>query len=392
MGPTAFQALDKAIKAGGTNLAGKAVAGSGKGASAVLDELCTFGFLSKAPGRSPKYSVTSEGRAAWEREATPEREQQRQRKALVEFLTLVGQKQGKALTKGELGRFPGPLRQDAGDRKFIEPGPKANSYRLLPAGEDLLQGDQPVEQQVQRLQQQHQQTAAQWRAAQERLQQELGGLAGQGGAALQAAAGELVERSRQAAQAFDTALTELGAFAGLLEAARQFREDTETACREAFQRMETEKGRLAALEARLHQGADQQREQLEAFERRLGERLDDLARRLDVGRTGEARSPAQQAGPTVPPDDVVWQATRRAYETLKQETLRIGGIVKVPDLTDAVGRSMPGLVPAAFHALLRKWRQEDRLTLQLCNDPRLEPRAAEGIESPNGLLFYVHMR
>jgi hypothetical protein len=88
----------------------------------------------------------------------------------------------------------------------------------------------------------------------------------------------------------------------------------------------------------------------------------------------------------------VWDATHRAYDHLRRETIRIGGIVKVPELTDAVQKAVPGLTPAAFHDLLQKWQQEDRLTLQLCNDPRLEPRAAEGIQSPRGLLFYVQMR
>jgi hypothetical protein len=397
--PTVFQALDKAIEAGSTNLVGKDIAPSRKGPSPVLDELCTAGFLSKTGGKTPKYSVTPSGRAAWEREAPPdrrrqvqEREQERQRKALPEFLALVGQKPGKPLTRTELALFPDPLRQDACGRKLVESGTKANTYRLLPAGEDVLQAEQPIEQQVQRLRQQQQQTVAQWRTAQQRLRQEVEGFAGRGGVAVQAAVADLGERSRQAAQAFEAALAELGAFAGLLAAARQLREGVETACQGALRRVEAENGRLAELEARLRQGAEQQREQLEAFERRVGERLDDLARRPARGTTSSAEPPTPQSGGGAPPDDAVWQATRRAHERLREETLRIGGIVKVPDLTDAVVKSAPSLTPPTFHDLLRRWQQEDRLTLQLCNDPRLEPRAAEGIQSPRGLLFYVQMR
>jgi hypothetical protein len=396
VGPTAFQALDKAIEAGSTNLGAKAIGGSSKAASAVLMELCTSGFLNKTGGGSPKFNVTPEGRAAWEQAAPPERrrqvlerEQQERRRALTEFLGLVGQKQGKALTKGEQTRFPGPLRQEACDRKLVEPGTKANTYRLLPAGEDILQLDQPVEQQLQRLRQHQQETVARWRVAQQHLQQELDGFTGRGREGLQAAAADLEGRSRKAAEAFDAALAELGAFAVLLSAARELREGVESACQEALQRLESEKGRLADLEARLRQEAEQQRAQLEAFERRVVEKVEVISRLSGGGSAHDAEPPPVDPAPS---DDAVWQATRRAYEPLKQQTFRIGGIVKVPDLTDAVGRSVPGLAPAAFHSLLRKWQKEDRLTLQLCNDPRLEPRATEGIQSPQGLLFYVQMR
>jgi hypothetical protein len=87
-------------------------------------------------------------------------------------------------------------------------------------------------------------------------------------------------------------------------------------------------------------------------------------------------------------DDVVWENTRRAYRELH----RAGHLVKIPELNDAVTRESPGLLRQHFYDLLNKWARDDRLVLQLCNDPRVEPRAHEGIESPRGLLFYVQLR
>ena len=52
VGPTVFQALDRAIEAGGSNLAAKDIVGTGKGPSAVLDEMCSSGLLEKAAGRA----------------------------------------------------------------------------------------------------------------------------------------------------------------------------------------------------------------------------------------------------------------------------------------------------------------------------------------------------
>ena len=44
-----------------------------------------------------------------------------------------------------------------------------------------------------------------------------------------------------------------------------------------------------------------------------------------------------------------------------------------------------------YHAALLAWKDQDRLTLQVCSNRHAEARAAEGIEGPKGLLFYVAM-
>ena len=67
-------------------------------------------------------------------------------------------------------------------------------------------------------------------------------------------------------------------------------------------------------------------------------------------------------------------------------------LIKVPNLTDRVRAEVPGVTAARFHDLLRLWQSEDRLVLQVCNDPHVEPRSAEGIPSSRGLLFYVEMK
>jgi hypothetical protein len=396
-----FEALDKAVATGGNNLSGKDIAGTGKAATALLAELCSSRLLEKTGGKSAKYSITTEGRTAWEREASEERrrqiketEQRQQREAIVQFLNLVEerQKQNKPLSTKDLTRVPAPVIQDARERKLVEPGSKANSYRLLLAGEELLLGEKPLDQQLQRLREIQHQTTKHWRAAQQRLRQEIDALAGQGSDAMCAATIGLQERAQQAGQDFDNALAELEKLPALLAAARQLRNVT-AGCQDALQRLETERSQLAALQTRLQQAAEQQQEQLHAFERRVGDRLDELAHRLKTVAkpTGEAASrPAGSV--SAPPMEAAWEMTRRAHEQLRQEASRIGGIVKIPELTDAVLRGVNGLSTAAFHDFLRQWQQQDRLTLQLCNDPRLEPRAAEGIHSSCGLLFYVQMR
>jgi hypothetical protein len=382
MGLTVFEVLDEAIEAGGANLAGKDIAAKGKSAdSTLLNDMCSSGLLEKTT-KGSKYTVTIKGREAWEKEATEDRvrqireeDQWRQRQALVQFLACVAKKQEKALTKTEAGHFPDSLRQQASDQKLVEPGTTKGSYRLLSVGKNMLRTF-PAEEQLKQLRQQHQQTVALWQARQQWLSQELAEMGSRG---LQVAVDQVAVRSRTAFQTFEAILTELGGIHSLLIAGQQVRAE-----------FQAEKARIENLETRLRQEAQQHSEQLEALDRRVAERLDDLARRMEADRATVVEKPLPHEIGLA--EATVWEFTRRAHEHLRQETIRIGGIVKVPELTDAVSRDVPGLTPAAFHDLLRKWQQEDKLTLQLCNDPRLEPRANAGIQSPRGLLFYVQMR
>ena len=371
MALTAFQILDKAIESDSA-LGKKALVGSAKEGGKLLDELCQSGCISKTADRSPKYSLTPHGREIWERQAPPERrqhvkeEQQRnQRDSLTDFLSLVEKRSGTALSKSEQIRIPQALRQDALNRKLVEPATKANSYRLLPAGQEMLLSEQPVEQQLQRLRELQSKIVAQLRSIHQRLDEELARLDGDSMQDMRIARTELKDRGEQASQALDSLLAELSAFPRLLSAAR---------------RLQAEQRQLTELEVRVRQSLLDQHEQLEAFERRMEQRFHEWSRP-----THSEKDPGLL-------NASVWEATRQAAEKLKLETFRLGGIVKVPELTDAVRKAFPALSPAAFHELLRKWQQEDRLTLQLCNDPRLEPRAAEGIASPRGLLFYVQLR
>jgi hypothetical protein len=398
VGLTVYQALDKAIEAGGSNLTGKDIVGAARGATGLLDEMCTSGLLEKTSGRSPKYTVTANGRETWERQVPEDRrhqiqqiEQQQRQQQLLGFLKLIEKKHGRPLTKTELPRFPAPVRDEACDRHLIEKGEKANSYRLLESGEQMLLAEQPFEEQLERLRQLSRQVVAQWHATQQRMHRELTGAAI---GPLEQATSRLAERGQKACEAFDNAVAEMAGLVGVREAAQQVRAEVETAARQARETVEAERARLADLEAGLQQEAQQQRDLLASFERQLEERFADLERRLKA--SGEVANPAplEPAPPlqSEPSEVAVWDATRLAYERLRRQSLAVGGIVKVPELTDAVTRSLDDLSSVVFHDLLKKWQQEDRLTLQLCNDPRLEPRSSEGIQSPRGLLFYVQMR
>jgi ribosomal protein S19E (S16A) len=72
MDEAAFKVLDAAVEAGGRDLPGKTIAG-GKAEKAALEQLCAAGHLSEA---KKKYTVTPEGRTAWEQQAPEERRQQ----------------------------------------------------------------------------------------------------------------------------------------------------------------------------------------------------------------------------------------------------------------------------------------------------------------------------
>lgn len=77
---------------------------------------------------------------------------------------------------------------------------------------------------------------------------------------------------------------------------------------------------------------------------------------------------------------------------IKSENQRTGGIINVPELVDRMMASSPGMTQADAHKLLQQWQKEDKLTLQLDNDPRLNPRAKDTIDSPRGRLAFVMPR
>ncbi len=68
------------------------------------------------------------------------------------------------------------------------------------------------------------------------------------------------------------------------------------------------------------------------------------------------------------------------------------GVVRIPELHDELVKRFPNLSREQFHGILQDMAKNDEAVLQVSNDPRLEPRAAEGIDSPRGKLFTVKLR
>jgi hypothetical protein len=265
----------------------------------------------------------------------------------------------------------------------------ANAYRLLPAGEMELLGEQPIETQIARLKEQHDELGKGWHAASKKVLGELTALGGKELETLRSAAVGLEEQQRRAFGDLEAVLRRLEAFGGVAEAAAAFQQRLAGATAAAERAMEAER-QLREEQARIEQAATEQVRRVEATHQQIAERLNELDRKQ-----------ASTLAPLVPPgvevidgptDAELWEATRAAYQRLYDETFRFGGIVKVPELTDLVRKTYPDTTPAMFHEALQEWQRQDKLTLQLCNDPHLEPRQSEGIHSPRGLLFYVQAR
>jgi hypothetical protein len=200
----------------------------------------------------------------------------------------------------------------------------------------------------------------------------------------------------EAAQtAYEEAMERVEGVASLLHVARKARETIQTA-EETLRRVEEEAARLREHEARQDPKLRQLETELKQFRQAFESRLAALEQRPA---NATASEPTHQATPATdtppahtPSEEAVWQAARRAHEELRRAAMLLGGIVKVPELTDKVVKAVPGLSREAFHDDLQQWQQDDRLVLQVCNDRSAEPRAPEGIESPRGLLFYVEMK
>lgn len=67
------------------------------------------------------------------------------------------------------------------------------------------------------------------------------------------------------------------------------------------------------------------------------------------------------------------------------------GAVKIPEVLDTLKKSHPSLTQEQFHGLLKKLKDEDKITLEIANSPNAEIRSGEGIQTSRGLQFYVHL-
>ncbi len=414
-----IQILDRAEKGGGQNLTEKALAGKEKDAKERIERLCAAGHLTK---EKKKYSLTDAGRQA----VVAGREQLRD-VAVGEFLDAVLAKKGKALTAKELTRFPDELRAEAVEKRLVQPGKKQNSYDLLSAGEAILLARLPVSEQVSRLRELQKAAEKEWEDGLNNVEKSLRGSGGASPGSLGEAVASLRDRVNEFRSVADTLVAELGGITRLAEVSRRVQEQITRAGEEAVRRVEETASRTRGTETASRQSVEELRSSVEAsrqkieamvtsFEQRAPERrqFEDRIAELEqqVRQAVEAAeqvkalraqiaelqrkpsTPASAAAKSTGPElseEAVFQATRTAYSKLHQENLRLGGIVKVPELHDAVRGQVPGLPREAFHALLKEWREKDRLVLQVCNDPDAEPRAGEGIESGKGLLFYVKM-
>jgi hypothetical protein len=78
-----------------------------------------------------------------------------------------------------------------------------------------------------------------------------------------------------------------------------------------------------------------------------------------------------------------------ALGDLKRRHARKGGIVTVPELIDELKARHAGVTTEDVHRQLLAMKDADHVTLQVSNDPHLDPRRGEYIQSPKGQYGYV---
>jgi hypothetical protein len=344
MDESLFTAVDRMIVAGGQKLARAVVVGNlaKKPANALLADLEKHGYIRK---EGSKFTLTDEGRRDWENRAGEERKRELADRLVAEFLAAVQKQSGKALSAKQRQQFDEGFVNRVKTYGFVvEAG--VSKYSLSARGEGFLK-ERELNEQLKRL-----------RAG--------------------------VEDLFKAPQTLLQQITrDTECLAATVSAARDH--------------MEAEVGRLRKLEKELRQTADQIRVELEHARQEMGcpavvveEKAP--AEKSPVSTAGPSPAPSSPTAALPPSEEAIWQATRRAYEQLEKQFKLTSELIKVPNLTDLVRTEIPGLPAERLHDLLQRWQREDRLVLQVCNDPHFEPRSAEGIPSPRGLLFYVDMK
>jgi chromosome segregation ATPase len=301
MAPTLFQVVDRLMdkaKLSAKDLFGSKKAADSPEATALLEQATTDGLVARDTGKTPKYSLTDKGRDAWVREAPAEKRaafeeqgRQQERRELMELLGAVEKSQGKALK----GKYSEALLAKASEQSLIE-NVKGKVYRLLPPGEALVAAAQPLEKQVETLRRLHGEALRQWAAAGERLQGEIAGLA-RDNDGLRAAAETLAAEAGQAAASLEAAIAQLGAYSVLLAAARSVKERMEAAYAEARQQLDAARGNVEGLQGRLAEEGQRVSQRVEATQRRIVERLEELEKRPAAGPAPTAPGEPEPAAP-----------------------------------------------------------------------------------------------
>jgi hypothetical protein len=374
-----FAALDRMIEAGGQKLAKKVLVGdlAKKAADTLVTDLETHNYIHK-DGKT--FSVMIEGRRAWEERASEPRKREIADRPVAAFLEAVNTQNGKALSAAQKKTFREDIiRQVQAEGLVIEVG--AKKYKLSPKGEAFLQARD-----LERLRTATQDSLKAPQAFLRHLAEGIEKLAeGRAIHSVFAEARAAIQTKLDQARAdSERSLDGLKALVNLVAA----EEVLHGAVTQALERIDAETERVRSLETELRHTAVKIQEELECARQQMEKSVAALEERA---RTTTVLTPTSVA-PAEPSDEAILQATRRTYGHLEQQFKVTGELIKIPNLADGVRVEVPGLTATRFHDLLQRWQREDRLVLQVCNDPHFEPRSAEGIPSARGLLFYVEMK
>ncbi len=346
----------------------------------VAKEAEDSGFVEPA-GAASAYVLTNDGREALlanlsleERDARLAQWKEDQDASLAEFVTIVQQRNGRPLTRAQLNRVAVGVIEEAVSRGFVAEQSKPDCYVLKPAAHRFQFARLPVDQQQKRLQQLRQDYESALAALVDRIDSDLKALSTVSDSSITAATDGLRIQAEEALGQLDSVVKDVGAVSRVSEVAQKARESVAKAAKE----FET---RLTKSASAVTKAVEQQRDSLNRL-------------RDEVEEKREVLHSAQSALPTEPthgqPDPThLLQVTLEAYDRLARSDPASGGVVKIPDLYDAVLRRGEELTLKQFHQLLLGWEEDKRFILEVCNDPYLERRADEGILTGRGLLFYI---
>lgn len=97
----------------------------------------------------------------------------------------------------------------------------------------------------------------------------------------------------------------------------------------------------------------------------------------DVAARGDAIRRKVLAAGKVPDvdEDKAWAAVGKAWPKMEEEFRKTAALPTIPKLYELAKAEMPELTRARFYDLLEKWQKDDRLVMQVVNDPHFEPEA-----------------
>ncbi len=399
-----LEPLEKAIILGGTSLTKKAIGLSAKKAQLLFNELCQKQLLKESAKN--KYDVTSKGLEFWKKEVGHSRYEKIKEQVWEDFFQILKKKEGKKLNATESRNILPIWRKEAEETKLIKKK-TTNTFLLEPKGEKFLFERLPIDKQAVIKQEKLEEEFDSIEKQQKTFFTQLNSLKKMATDNLPQSAeitklntevaSHLEKQVQKFKETFVDTMKEIRSTALFSMISETLQKEVQEANLKAIEQAEEYYQRTAEKIEETKQEFTQSCQALEenlsnCKETSLSKQNEILADIQSLQKKLKTENVQEQRNANHFDENSLFELLKKSYQSYCKKNPAYAGSMPIPNLFDELIKESKNLSLKDFHKMLIKWKKEQKLSLRVCNSPRLEPRSKEGIKSEYGILFYVRVK